>query len=347
MSRDSGASYQALDTDSDPGSFGIALTVLPAFTTTGAWDDTNHVDVQLTQGTDAPPTTLSDADVLSGKGGVIVGDEYIQAGTVVSLGNNQYRLSHLLRGRRGTDFFWGKHLAGERVVLDNGGIKRFTLPNDLLGATILLKAVGSGQQPADILTPITVHIYGRETREFAPITLAATRNGGGDITFTWTRRARKNFDLQNNQDVPLDTTTERYSLYALSSAATSIAGITNATQAVVNVPGHNFSVGQWSYFESIAGMIELNGEIAQAVSIDTVNPNLVTFDIDTSLWGVYAAPPGNSWRARRVIAATAPTCQYLSVDQVGDFGSNQNPIQVVVAELGNDSRNGYTLAGFV
>lgn len=346
LSRDGGTSYQVLDVDLDPGTFGIALTVLPAFTTTGAFDNTNTVDVQLTQGTDAPPVSFSDADVLAGANGAIIGDEYIQYGTVVNLGSNQYRLSHLLRGRRGTDFYWGKHLVGERAVLDNGGVKRYLVPNDLLSSQILLKAVGAGQTIADV-TPMTVTVFGRELLAYAPVHLTGSRDGSQNITIGWTRRARKGFAWSGTLSVPLDYTLERYWVFCLSSAATSIASISKAAQAVVDVPGNNFAVGGWSYFTDIAGMIELNGMMAQVVAIDAMNPNLVTFAVDTRTFSTYAAPPGNSWRARHVLDATSESVVYTSVAQVADFGSNQNPLQVVVVQRNDAGLGGYGLGGSI
>lgn len=344
-SLDNGVSYQLLDVDNDPGTFGVATTLLPAFTTTGAFDNTNTVTITLTQGTDNPPVTMSDADVIAGANGAIIGDEYIQYGTVTNLGSNQYQLSHLLRGRRGTDAHWDAHVIGERAVLDNGGIKRFVLPSSLVGKTILLKAVGNGQTLADVLA-VSVHIYGRETREYAAVNLAATRSTG-DILATWTRRARKNGNVFQVGGVPLDTPIESYSFYALSAASTSIASITQAAQAVMDVPGHAFVSGSWVYFTDIAGMVELNGEIAQVVSLDAINPNLVTFDLDTSQWHAYTAPPGNTWRARRVITTATPSVTYDSASQNLDFGSLQNPLQCVVTQTGPDGRPGYAVAGFV
>lgn len=348
-SRNGGVSYQPLDFDADAATFGVASTALAAFSTTGAFDDTNTVDITLTQGTDQVPTSFSDADVIAGQGAVWIGDELVQAGTVVNLGSNQYRLSHLLRGRRGTDAFWNKHVIGERAVLDNGGIKRYVLPSDLVGSMIRLKAVGSGLAEADVTDYIEVIVRGQELSAYAPVHLTGSRDVPAldDLLIGWTRRARKRGDLEDSTDVPLDYAEERYFVLCLSSASTSIASVTKAQQCVMDIPGHNFSVSQFALFTDIAGMIELNGVIAQCVAIDAINPNLVTFALDTRDMGTYAAPPGNSWRARRVITATSNSTTYLESDQSSDFGSPQDPLQVAIAQLNDSGVPGYALTGFV
>lgn len=344
VSRDAGASYQELQAIQDGATFGTATTVLAASGVgTGSFDDTNTVDITLTAGTDAPPITRSDAELLAGENGAVIGEEYIQYGTVTPLGGNSYRLSHLLRGRRGTDFYWSKHKTGERAVLDNGGIIRVELNLSDNGSQLLLKALGPSQQLADVPTPVTAHIYGRELLAYSPITLAGSRDGSNNLTTTWIRRARKDFDLQPYSEIPLDYTLERYQISYLRTASTAISGITQAAQAVVTVFGHNFSVGQWGLFLNVGGMIEINGIIAQAVAITA---NDVTFDLDTRDFSAYTSG-GDSWRAGVTDLVTGPTASFTAAAQTTEYGSPQNPIQVVVRQLNNQGVGGYTLIGFV
>lgn len=343
VSRDAGASYQELQVVQDGATFGTTTTVLAAYTGTGTFDDTNTVDITLTAGTDSPPVTRSDAELLAGENGAVIGDEYLQYGTVTPLGGNSYRLSHLLRGRRGTNHYWDKHKTGERAVVDNGGIIRVELNLSDNGAQLLLKALGSNQQLTDVPTPVTAHVYGRELLAYSPITLAGSRDGSQNLTVTWIRRARKNFDLQPYSEIPLDYALERYQISYLRTASTSISNITQAAQCVVTVIGHNFSVGQYGYFENVGGMIEINGLIGLAVSISGSD---VTFDIDTRDFSAYTTG-GDSWRAGVTDTVTAPTASFTAAAQTAEYGSPQNPIRVVVRQLNDQGVGGYTLVGNV
>lgn len=207
MSSDGGASYQQIETLADAGIVGVADTVLGAAETTGLWDEVNTVDVTVLQGT---PVSRSEAEVLAGENVCILGDEVLQFATVTPLGGNQYRLSKLLRGRRGTDAFWGDHAALEPfAILTTGTVKRAAISDGMINKNLLLKAVPVGKTLADVSAD-SVSIYGREYKCYAPCDVRGSRDESENLTITWKRRSRADADLRDYTDIPLGETTEAY-----------------------------------------------------------------------------------------------------------------------------------------
>lgn len=343
QSLDAGASYQENTTLADAATLGATTTLLAVGTTTTVFDDTNTVDITLTGGTDVPPISMSDADVLGGANGAFVGDEMIRYGTVTSLGGNSYRLAHLLRGQRGTDTFWDEHRIGERVALDNGGITRVTLPSSLGGgAPVLLKAVASGQTLADV-SPVTAYVFGRELFAWSPVDVVGARDGSNNLTVTFNRRARKNSDLQPYTDVPLDYLLERYATKILPAAGTAITAITQAAQATVTAAGHGLVAGDEAYFTGIAGMTSLNG---QTLKVQSVSGTSFVIDRDTRGYQPFSAG-GTVRKPLRTISTTSPSVSYTAAQQVSDGLTPGNPVSLVLYQLNDASANGYATVATV
>lgn len=189
-SRDGGTTYTELDSLEDNATIGTAATVLaaPPGSAYDQWDDTNTVDVTITSG--SAPETSSDSAVLNGANAAMLGDEVIQFVTVTSLGNNQYRLGRLLRGRRGTESYGASHAIGNRfVLLDEGRVKRVTVDSSLVGKTIHLKAVTIGTTVA-AASAVTLDVSGDEYKCYAPTHITGARDGSNNLTIEWFRRAR-------------------------------------------------------------------------------------------------------------------------------------------------------------
>ncbi|MBF0562137.1 MAG: hypothetical protein HQL37_08975, partial [Alphaproteobacteria bacterium] len=105
---------------------GVAITVLPDCPHWETWDRISIVDVRMVNGDFS--SAASELDVLNGANAVILGDEILQFATVLEISAGVYRLSNLLRGRRGSEWACGTHAIGERMVtLDPTTIQRVTL----------------------------------------------------------------------------------------------------------------------------------------------------------------------------------------------------------------------------
>jgi hypothetical protein len=232
MSQDNGSTYQPLGEFTDASTYGVATNTLaaPSPATSGLWDRTNVVDVTITAGT--PPASTSELDVLAGANTVRVGSEVLQFATVTALGGDNYRLSDLLRGQRGTDAFWATHGASEVVLfLENGGATaRIEVGEVLLNKTVLLKAVTAGQNVNDA-TPSSLLITGDEYKCYAGYALRGTRNIGLDLAIGWYRRTRSGGAWVDFIDADLAETTEAYEIdiYNGLSVVRTISGLSVST----------------------------------------------------------------------------------------------------------------------
>ena len=210
VSRDAGLTYESLGVSGGPAVMGMAVTVLGAGPSE-RWDQRNSIEVEL----------LSDAmwlegrsqvSVLAGANLAVIGDELVQFTTVEVLGARRFRLSGLLRGRRGSEAAATGHVTGERfVLLDPAVLVPFDAPAGSIGGTLRFKAVGPGDSVGAVAA-VMVHVVGRALRPLSPVHIRAVRGAGGDIDINWTRRSRQGFDWIDGADAPLGEEGERYAV---------------------------------------------------------------------------------------------------------------------------------------
>lgn len=111
---------------------GSALTVLPAGPIWG-WDRFSHVDIEVLADCDWLKPR-SEAAVLSGANLAMLRDELVQFAHVEALVPQRFRLSRLLRGRRGTESAVPRHNIGDLLILiDSARTLPVELPLDRLG----------------------------------------------------------------------------------------------------------------------------------------------------------------------------------------------------------------------
>ena len=190
----------------EPGTMiGAALTVLPD-ATSRRWDRFSHVDVELLSDRDWLEPRAA-AAVLAGANLALLGDELLQFADVEALGPRRFRLSGLLRGRRGTEAVTGSHRIGERFVLiDSSRMLSVDLSIDLLGQSGAARPAGNGDS-ATAATTFT--IAGNALRPLAPVHVRVRRDGG-DIAVSWIRRSRAGFGWVDFVDAPLGENREAY-----------------------------------------------------------------------------------------------------------------------------------------
>ena len=193
---------------------GATTTALPA-AQHDTWDDVSTVDVTLLRGSIIGATDLS---VINGANFILIADEIVQFGVVTPLGGLGYRLSRLLRGRRGTEWAIGTHAIGDRAILLNTAYRGVEQVADI-GRYDNWKMVANGQLITAI-TSIAFRNTGESLRPYSPVWLAGTRDATtGDLTITWIRRSRLGHTLMSNQDIPLGETVEKYEVDILSAGA--------------------------------------------------------------------------------------------------------------------------------
>lgn len=205
VSGDGGASWQLAGSASGPSVMGVALTaLLPG--QPWSWDAHGRVEVELLAEAMWLESRSRDA-LLGGANLALLGDELIQFADVEALGPRRFRLSGLLRGRRGTEHAMAGHGVGERfLLLDGAPLLAVTAPAEALGEVRLVRAAGVGDAGAPA---ISVGLGGEGLAPLAPVHLVATRSGGS-LAARWVRRSRAGFGWPDFTDVPLAEDRELY-----------------------------------------------------------------------------------------------------------------------------------------
>lgn len=184
---------------------GSALTVLPS-ATSRRWDWSSYVDIELLAERDWLEPR-SEAAVLGGANLALLGDELVQFAQVEALAPRRFRLSRLLRGRRGTEGAADHHAIGERFVLvDTTRMLPLDLSLDWLGRAGQAKPAGNGDTEA---TPTSFVLLGNALRPLSPVHLCLRRDGG-DLRLSWIRRSRAGFAWLDFVDAPLAEEREAY-----------------------------------------------------------------------------------------------------------------------------------------
>lgn len=209
VSHDGGASWEAAGVTAPGATLGVAIDVL-APGGAALIDDAAAVTVALLN--DAMwLESRSDESLADGANLALLGDELIQFGRAEPLGAGRFRLSRLVRGRRGTEAAAALHCAGERFVLiEPDCLAPITLPVARLGGTLLLRAEGIG----DVIAPAedTAAIEGAALLPPSPVHFAAERLSNGDLRLSWVRRSRDGWTWRDGDDAPLDEAQEAYAL---------------------------------------------------------------------------------------------------------------------------------------
>ncbi len=150
----------------------------------------------------------NDSALADGANLALLGEELIQFGQAEPLGGRRFRLSRLLRGRRGTEWAAGLHAPGEPFVLiEAESLAVVEAPLGSLGGEARLIAQGLGD-PDGVLAVRAVG--GEAMRPPAPVHLRAQRLPNGDLALTWIRRSRSGWVWLSGSDTPLGEESESY-----------------------------------------------------------------------------------------------------------------------------------------
>lgn len=211
-SADAGATYSQLVAVSVEATVGTIVEVLGSGPHT-VWDDANELIVNLNSGSFE---SREESAVIGGANAVAVGAngrwEILQFRDAEVIGEDTYRLTHLLRGRRGTEPYIGTSQAGDSiVVLSDGAITRLPLQTSEIGQERLYRATSVGLA-AGATTPQEFIGQGRALESWAPVMIEGER-AAGDLTITFQRRSRFGSDLTPAwQNLPLTETPEAYEI---------------------------------------------------------------------------------------------------------------------------------------
>lgn len=209
LSHDDGASWTEIGPTAAPAVIGICLTALPPGQS-ALLDEVAAIDVAVRH--DAMVLLSCDDDALAaGANMARVGGEWIQFARAEAIGPALYRLSRLLRGRRGSEWAMTDHATGEPFVLADERAMRLPVPPDGagIGARVRVTATGVGDaEPAEAV----VTVVGEAVRPPAPVHGTWTPGEDGAIVLGWTRRSRQGWAWADGVDAPLGEEGEHYRL---------------------------------------------------------------------------------------------------------------------------------------
>lgn len=147
---------------------------------------------------------------------------------------NVWRLTGLLRGRRGTEWAVGQSQLGDRFVLLDGAVERVPLDLALVGATLKHKVVLSGGT-LDGATAQDFVPEGVALEPYSVIDVSGSRDLSGNLTIAWKRRGRIGNELMSGTEIPLSEQAELYEVDVLdgNSPAAVLRTLSSTVQSVV------------------------------------------------------------------------------------------------------------------
>jgi hypothetical protein len=205
---DEGASWQEAGTTAAPAVMGRAITQFNAGTAYGV-DHVNTVDIILFN----PAMSLEQTNfegLIAGRNLALLGQEIIQFEKAEWIAPGHYRLSGLLRGRRGTEWAMAGHQIDEPFLLiEADSLKQLPVP---VGTTrIKINAFGVGDGDTGASADVFLAPVAQSLRPLSPVHLRMELSGQS-LTFNWLRRSRAGWSWLDGVDAPLAEEQERYTV---------------------------------------------------------------------------------------------------------------------------------------
>ncbi len=212
------------------------------------WDCGNTLDVNFYSG---DISSLPEIDVLGGANLIAVENQFgqwelLQFVNAELLSENTYRLSKLLRGRKGTENALQDGLpAGARVVFIDNTIEQVDLELDDLNIPYNYRFGPAG-------FPITSYLYktrnveytGIGTRPYSVVHLESSRQTNNDYIFTWIRRTRIGGDNWNyTRPIPINEFEELYEIDILNDLQEVVRTLTSTVETVTYTEAQQIADG--------------------------------------------------------------------------------------------------------
>ena len=148
-------------------------------------------------------TSCDDQALAAGTNLAALGDEMLQFGVAEPIAARRFRLSRLLRGRRGSEWAMAGHGPGDAfVMIDTRTLKPIASTFPAIGSSVTVTAFGPGNDGAEPSVSRTVQ--GEAVRPLSPAQLAARRLADGSVAVSWVRRSRRGWAWIDEVDVPAD-----------------------------------------------------------------------------------------------------------------------------------------------
>jgi len=239
------------------------------------WDDENTLDVQVFHGTLVSST---DANVLNGLANwALIGQqqgtesemgEIIGFVTVTPLGDNRYRLSRLLRGRRNTHYLMGSHIADEVfLLLTNQNLGRSGIDASKKGLFYRWKGVAIEGAEASWPVGWSANYNIECCKPFSPVHIESIRDGSNNLDFSWLRRSRGFWRMFSSNPAPLYEAVEKYEIDVFNGPGGNVLNTYIVSSATIwqytaaNQSADYSGVGGWSLGDPVYIQIHQIGDI--------------------------------------------------------------------------------------
>lgn len=207
MTSAAGGDYTEAGTFTSRAIMGTTTVALTSWTGGNVFDESGSVTVDVGAGTLSSSTR--DAMLDSDANAMLVGAEVIQFRTATLVTTGVYKLTGLLRGRRGTEHAMTGHAIGETVVLlRTAGLLRVTYDAARIGVAATYKAVTLGKTLSSA-TARSITDSGVALKPFAPRNLRVSKTATA-TTLTWDRRSRYSYRWPSATALPLGEAAESY-----------------------------------------------------------------------------------------------------------------------------------------
>ena len=209
---DAGATWRKVGSVFTDATTGFAQSVLPDCADVNAIDESAFVDVMLTN-MDGTLSSVTLEDLAGTEANLcMVGDELIQFRDAEEFGSGLYRLTGLVRGRKGTEWATGTHAVMEPFIfLSSGTLLQVPVDVSARNQTshFAVSSQSSNSGPSVVASlPIAL----RSLMPLAGVFPIVSVDGSGDATISWTRRSRIGGAWADSVDVPIGEADERYEI---------------------------------------------------------------------------------------------------------------------------------------
>lgn len=204
-----GTIYNNFHVGARQGNVGTARNALDGSVDPHVWDRTSVLRVTLLDG--GALASETEANVLNGSNAMwTAAGELIQfTNATYSSATNEWTLTDLLRGRKGTEWAMGLHAAGEEIAIVSSSTAYRVSDSINVTQEWTYAPVSFGRTLAQTATENFTNTQ-RILRPYSPCCGKARPNPDGSITLDWIRRARLNNEWLDSVDVPVDENSVNY-----------------------------------------------------------------------------------------------------------------------------------------
>ena len=174
--------------------------------------------------------STDDYGLQAGANLAMIGSELVQFRDVTPLGAGQYRLSHLLRGVRGTEWAMDWHADGETfVMVDQARLTSIPMDRAWVGSKVTAIAEGIAD---DSTLPVSRNYAGEALRPPSPAHLEVTIDPSGALNIEWIARSRLAWAWVDGHESGIGENSMTF-LIELTGDASTVRAVTGATSHVL------------------------------------------------------------------------------------------------------------------